>query len=164
MLAGSIRPVCWPCTSELHNNFLSNNIIFKFFIYLFYFILLLLFGGFKRKYHSTKIQVQHNQKKKIVVDKIKMKLAAIINTGTGSSSSSGFFFFFDSIASSPSRSRSQHQRYRRWGPVVVSSSSRTAEQEHYTVLGISPNASSSDVKRAYRLLARKVSPTLTPTP
>ena len=97
-----------------------------------------------------------------------MKLAAIINTGTGSSSSSGFFFFFDSIASSPSRSRSrsrsQHQRYRRWGPVVVSSSSRAAEQELYTVLGISPNASSSDVKRAYRLLARKVSPTLTPTP
>ncbi|KAK4581466.1 hypothetical protein RGQ29_024913 [Quercus rubra] len=89
-----------------------------------------------------------------------MKLAAIINTGTGSSSSSGFFFFFDSIASSPSRSRSrsQHQRYRRWGPVVVSSSSRAAEQELYTVLGISPNASSSDVKRAYRLLARKYHP------
>ncbi|KAK9986804.1 hypothetical protein SO802_031755 [Lithocarpus litseifolius] len=96
-----------------------------------------------------------------------MKLAAIINTGTGSSSSSsssGFFFFFDSVASSPSRSRSrsrsrsQHQRYRRWGPVVVSSSSRAAEQELYTVLGISPNASSSDVKRAYRLLARKYHP------
>ncbi|KAM4091326.1 hypothetical protein ACJW30_09G128300 [Castanea mollissima] len=96
-----------------------------------------------------------------------MKLAAIINTGSGSgsSSSSGFFFFFDSIASSPSISRSrsqqqqQQQRYRRWGPVVVSSSSsRAAEQELYSVLGISPNASSSDVKRAYRLLARKYHP------
>lgn len=42
--------------------------------------------------------------------------------------------------------------------MVVSSSSRAAEQELYTVLGISPNASSSDVKRAYRLLARKYHP------
>lgn len=42
--------------------------------------------------------------------------------------------------------------------MVVSSSSRAAEQELYTVLGISPNATSSDVKRAYRLLARKYHP------
>lgn len=61
-------------------------------------------------------------------------------------------------------SRTSDQR-RRWRPVASSSSSwpssRTAfggEQNHYEVLGLSRSVTSADIKRAYRLLARKVSP------
>ncbi|KAI3413072.1 J domain-containing protein [Psidium guajava] len=65
----------------------------------------------------------------------------------------------------PSRSHTQNSvthRYRhRWRPISSSSSSWTAidgEQNHYDVLGLARNATSGDIKRAYRLLARKYHP------
>ena len=46
----------------------------------------------------------------------------------------------------------------RAGPVAAGTGSLGGEQDHYAVLGLSRSASAADVKRAYRLLARKVSP------
>ncbi|XP_030525691.2 uncharacterized protein LOC115737626 isoform X2 [Rhodamnia argentea] len=65
----------------------------------------------------------------------------------------------------PSRSHTQNSvthRYRhRWRPISSSWSSWTAidgEQNHYDVLGLTRNATTGDIKRAYRLLARKYHP------
>lgn len=59
--------------------------------------------------------------------------------------------------------RSRYQRCRRKTTVISaayssSSWSSAGEQNHYVVLGIARNATQADVKRAYRLLARKVRP------
>ncbi|XP_043690791.1 dnaJ homolog subfamily A member 3, mitochondrial isoform X2 [Telopea speciosissima] len=43
-------------------------------------------------------------------------------------------------------------------PVVASSAAINGQQNHYTVLGIPATASSADIKKAYRLLARKYHP------
>ncbi|KAJ4845958.1 hypothetical protein Tsubulata_035374 [Turnera subulata] len=43
-------------------------------------------------------------------------------------------------------------------PVVAVASAMNGEQDHYTVLGVPRNASSADIKRAYRLLARRYHP------
>lgn len=56
--------------------------------------------------------------------------------------------------------RSRHNR-RRQVPVAASSSSSSpatinGEQNHYAILGVTRNATSADIKKAYRLLARKV--------
>ncbi|CAN8243994.1 unnamed protein product [Cochlearia groenlandica] len=61
------------------------------------------------------------------------------------------------------RHRSRCHRYRRKTTVTSSSSSsssasNTGEQNHYVVLGIPRNATQVDIKRAYRLLARKFHP------
>ncbi|KAI4350364.1 hypothetical protein L6164_004826 [Bauhinia variegata] len=48
-----------------------------------------------------------------------------------------------------------------WRPVIVASSSGAAidgEQNHYAVLGLTRTATAADIKRAYRLLARKYHP------
>lgn len=52
-----------------------------------------------------------------------------------------------------------HPNRHRWSPLTVAASSSWAipdEQEHYAVLGLSRNATFAEIKRAYRLLARKV--------
>ncbi|XP_030463789.1 chaperone protein dnaJ 20, chloroplastic [Syzygium oleosum] len=61
-----------------------------------------------------------------------------------------------------------HLHRRRWRPISSSSSSSSpsswpaidggGEQNHYDVLGLTPHATSGDIKRAYRLLARKYHP------
>uniref|UniRef100_A0A5B7C977 J domain-containing protein n=1 Tax=Davidia involucrata TaxID=16924 RepID=A0A5B7C977_DAVIN len=53
------------------------------------------------------------------------------------------------------RNRSTHRRW--WAPTVASATIN-GEQNHYAVLGVSPNASSSDIKKSYRLLALKYHP------
>ncbi|KAF8398580.1 hypothetical protein HHK36_017511 [Tetracentron sinense] len=53
--------------------------------------------------------------------------------------------------------RPNHCTARRSGPVVASAAIN-GQQDHYAVLGLSSSASSSDIKRAYRLLARKYHP------
>lgn len=52
----------------------------------------------------------------------------------------------------------QRLNRRPWGSVVASASVDGQQQNHYAVLGVSLNASSSDIKRAYRLLALKYHP------
>lgn len=63
--------------------------------------------------------------------------------------------------------RSRYQRSSRRKTTVISaassssswsSASNRGEQNHYVVLGIARNATQADVKRAYRLLARKFHP------
>ncbi|XP_038972131.1 dnaJ homolog subfamily C member 18 [Phoenix dactylifera] len=46
----------------------------------------------------------------------------------------------------------------RAGPVAAGTGSLGGEQDHYAVLGLPRSASAADVKRAYRLLARKYHP------
>ncbi|PKI34072.1 hypothetical protein CRG98_045529 [Punica granatum] len=65
----------------------------------------------------------------------------------------------------PKQSSRTPNHRRRWRPMASSSSSwpssRTAfggEQNHYDVLGLNQSATTADVKRAYRLLARKYHP------
>ncbi|EEF36915.1 chaperone protein DNAj, putative [Ricinus communis] len=58
------------------------------------------------------------------------------------------------------RNRLSHH-LRKWSSVAAASSSRAAandEQDHYAVLGLTRNATSADIKQAYRLLARKYHP------
>lgn len=45
---------------------------------------------------------------------------------------------------------------RPWSSVIASASLNGQKQNHYSVLGVSSNASPSDIKKAYRLLALKV--------
>lgn len=66
----------------------------------------------------------------------------------------GLLFNYPS-SSAHRRSRSSHRRS--WRPVVPSAAVN-GNQNHYTVLGLSKTASSADIKRAYRLLARKFHP------
>ncbi|KAF5473661.1 hypothetical protein F2P56_010260 [Juglans regia] len=60
------------------------------------------------------------------------------------------------LAASPSTSTRPQPRLPRWVPLVFSSSPSAAHLDHYAVLGLPRNASFVHVKRAYRLLARKV--------
>ncbi|KAK2638204.1 hypothetical protein Ddye_025999 [Dipteronia dyeriana] len=48
--------------------------------------------------------------------------------------------------------------HHRWLPVLASAAAIDGDQDHYVVLGIASTATSSDIKRAYRLLARKYHP------
>ncbi|XP_015899368.3 uncharacterized protein LOC107432693 [Ziziphus jujuba] len=53
------------------------------------------------------------------------------------------------------------RHHRRWSPLIVAASSSWAipgKQNHYAVLGLSRYATSAEIKRAYRLLARKYHP------
>jgi hypothetical protein len=75
-------------------------------------------------------------------------MQAVVATPVSINGSVGSGFFSTAVVSIAYR----HHRYR-WSPLVVSSS-----WDHYTVLGLTPNATSADVKRAYRLLARKYHP------
>ncbi|KAI5671757.1 hypothetical protein M9H77_12121 [Catharanthus roseus] len=47
---------------------------------------------------------------------------------------------------------------RPWSSVIASASLNGQKQNHYSVLGVSSNASPSDIKKAYRLLALKYHP------
>ncbi|KAK8543002.1 hypothetical protein V6N13_136452 [Hibiscus sabdariffa] len=73
------------------------------------------------------------------------------------------------ISASPFNGNRRHpyshhsrKRHDRWFPPPSSSftpaTGINGEQNHYTVLGLARNASSADIKRAYRLLARKYHP------
>ncbi|CAK9136734.1 unnamed protein product [Ilex paraguariensis] len=53
--------------------------------------------------------------------------------------------------------RCRSPRRRLWVPVTASATIN-GQQNHYAVLGVSPNASSADIKKAYRLLALKYHP------
>lgn len=70
------------------------------------------------------------------------------------SSSRNFSYLFDAWA--------LHHRCitcRRWSPTLkAAAAAASSEQNHYSVLGISKTASSGDIKKAYRLLARKYHP------
>ena len=59
--------------------------------------------------------------------------------------------------------KSRHRKNNKWGPTVVVASSSSSwaainggEQDHYAVLGLERTATSADIKKAYRFLARKV--------
>ncbi|KAF3442215.1 hypothetical protein FNV43_RR16131 [Rhamnella rubrinervis] len=61
----------------------------------------------------------------------------------------------------PHRNRRNRVRRHRWSPLIVKASSSWAipgEQNHYAVLGVTRHATSAEIKRAYRLLARKYHP------
>ncbi|KAJ9131908.1 hypothetical protein P3X46_034810 [Hevea brasiliensis] len=82
---------------------------------------------------------------------------------SSSSSSSSIAGFNSSIGAAWSWAHHHNRlsRLRNWSSVVVASSSWAAfngEQDHYALLGLARNASSADIKRAYRLLARKYHP------
>lgn len=83
---------------------------------------------------------------------------------SSSSSASSFIAGFNSLIGPAWGWAHRHNRLsrlRKWGSVVVASSSWAAfnsEQDHYAVLGLARTASSADIKRAYRLLARKYHP------
>ncbi|KAK4282128.1 hypothetical protein QN277_013540 [Acacia crassicarpa] len=68
------------------------------------------------------------------------------------------------IAAPPGWSNRRHRRlhHGHWrSPLIVASSSADAingEQNHYVMLGLDLTASAADIKRAYRLLARKYHP------
>ncbi|KAJ6974918.1 hypothetical protein NC653_030920 [Populus alba x Populus x berolinensis] len=58
--------------------------------------------------------------------------------------------------------KSRHRKNNKWGPTVVAASSSSSwaainggEQDHYAVLGLERTATSADIKKAYRFLARK---------
>lgn len=54
---------------------------------------------------------------------------------------------------------SSTRRRHRWTPLVVAAAaSSSSSQNHYAVLGLNLSATSADIKRAYRLLARKYHP------
>ncbi|KAL3534034.1 hypothetical protein ACH5RR_007555 [Cinchona calisaya] len=57
----------------------------------------------------------------------------------------------------PHIQRSHHHRRAPW-PSTTITASATVKQNHYAVLGVSTDASASDIKRAYRLLALKYHP------
>ncbi|KAB5529564.1 hypothetical protein DKX38_019645 [Salix brachista] len=59
--------------------------------------------------------------------------------------------------------KSRHRKNNKWGSTVVVASSSSSwaainggEQDHYAVLGLERTATSADIKKAYRLLARKL--------
>ncbi|KAG5232795.1 J domain-containing protein [Salix suchowensis] len=61
--------------------------------------------------------------------------------------------------------KSRHRKNNKWGSTVVVASSSSSwaainggEQDHYAVLGLDRTATSADIKKAYRLLARKYHP------
>ncbi|PON37587.1 Terminal organelle assembly protein [Parasponia andersonii] len=64
------------------------------------------------------------------------------------------------ISISSSSSASAPPRRHWWTPPIVASSSPWSmrKQSHYAVLGLNLSATSADIKRAYRLLARKYHP------
>ncbi|KAK9123398.1 hypothetical protein Sjap_013000 [Stephania japonica] len=75
-----------------------------------------------------------------------------IESGLGGSS-----ILTENLFSSPrlcSRQWNRRSRTDRSGAVVASAATNN-QQDHYAVLGLSSAASSADIKKAYRLLARK---------
>ncbi|XP_041027902.1 uncharacterized protein LOC121267871 isoform X2 [Juglans microcarpa x Juglans regia] len=81
-----------------------------------------------------------------------------INGSSSSYTALSFSSAFHSthLAASPSTSTRPQPSLPRWLPLVFSSSPSAAHLDHYAVLGLPRNASFAHVKRAYRLLARKV--------
>ncbi|KAK0599027.1 hypothetical protein LWI29_001686 [Acer saccharum] len=76
-----------------------------------------------------------------------LKATSLISTTTTTTCSGG------------GRVRNRKRRlHHRWLPVVASAAAIHGDQDHYSVLGIASTATSSDIKRAYRLLARKYHP------
>ncbi|ONH94206.1 hypothetical protein PRUPE_7G004300 [Prunus persica] len=95
-----------------------------------------------------------------------------ISGGNVSPGAGGFYSNFSHLFSLPchfQRRRRGRTRTRRWTPQSTSSSWSSSssssswamingQQTHYGVLGLSRHATSSEIKRAYRLLARKYHP------
>lgn len=81
-----------------------------------------------------------------------------INGSSGTGYGYGFGFSSAVDSTNPTASTWPTTRPRRRRTLVVSSSAFeiNGSQDHYAVLGLSRNATSAHVKRAYRLLARKV--------
>lgn len=85
---------------------------------------------------------------------------APINGSSGTGYGFGFSYAVDSTNPTASTWPTTRPRHRRRRTLVVSSSAYeiNGSQDHYAVLGLSRNATSAHVKRAYRLLARKYHP------
>ncbi|XP_050213559.1 uncharacterized protein LOC126664966 [Mercurialis annua] len=94
--------------------------------------------------------------------------SAAISSSSAASSSS-FVARINPIDSPPWTGTRNHNRLSRnltkWSSMVVTASSSSSswaaangEQDHYAVLGLTRNATSADIKQAYRLLARKYHP------
>ncbi|XP_068341073.1 uncharacterized protein [Pyrus communis] len=86
-----------------------------------------------------------------------------ISGGNGSPGSGGFYGNFSQLFSLPpchlQRRRRARTRTRRWTPQSASPRAMVnAQQTHYAVLCLPRHATAADIKRAYRLLARKYHP------
>ncbi|OIV89543.1 hypothetical protein TanjilG_19910 [Lupinus angustifolius] len=63
------------------------------------------------------------------------------------------------LSNAPPFSAHRRRRFSRWSPLVVASAAAiNGGQNHYAVLGIAQTATSAEIKKAYRLLARKYHP------
>ncbi|KAM1440362.1 hypothetical protein ACFX13_008461 [Malus domestica] len=86
-----------------------------------------------------------------------------ISGGSGGPGAGGFYGNFSHLFSLPpchfQRRRRARTRTRRWTPQSASPRAMVnAQQTHYAVLCLPRHATASDIKRAYRLLARKYHP------
>ncbi|KDP39701.1 hypothetical protein JCGZ_02721 [Jatropha curcas] len=104
---------------------------------------------------------------KLLVGPIPTAIDGSVALSTFSSSSSSSFIAGVTSLIGPAWNWARHHnrlsRLHKWSSVVIASSSSSwavidGEQDHYAVLGLARNATLPDIKRAYRLLARKYHP------